>query len=292
VVFAVDEEGRLIDDIRVRRFLLSPLDRPVSELLDGNYATLSPTDDREKALQLFQKFDRVALPVTDDARKLIGIVTVDDMLDVQEEEATEDIQKMGAVEALDEPYLAATLGEMVKKRATWLVVLFVGELFTATAMRHYQSEIDRATILAVFLPLIISSGDNSGSQASTLIIRALAVGELALSDWWTVVRKEFFSGVLLGGILGVIGFLRIELWAMFMPDYGEHHLRLALTVALSLVGVVLWGTMSGSMLPLILRRVGLDPASSSAPFVATLVDVTGLVIYFNMATVLLRGTML
>jgi magnesium transporter len=292
VIYVTDERGRLIDDLRIREILLRPVSTPVREIHDSSALSLRASDEAEVALELFKKYDRNTLPVVDFEEKLLGIVTVDDMLDVQEEEATEDIQKMGAVEALDEPYLAATLGEMVKKRATWLVVLFVGELFTATAMRHYQSEIDRATILAVFLPLIISSGDNSGSQASTLIIRALAVGELALSDWWTVVRKEFFSGVLLGGILGVIGFLRIELWAMFMPDYGEHHLRLALTVALSLVGVVLWGTMSGSMLPLILRRVGLDPASSSAPFVATLVDVTGLVIYFNMATVLLRGTML
>ncbi len=292
VIYVTDERGRLIDDLRIREILLRPVSTPVREIHDSSALSLRASDEAEVALELFKKYDRNTLPVVDFEEKLLGIVTVDDMLDVQEEEATEDIQKMGAVEALDEPYLAATLGEMVKKRATWLVVLFVGELFTATAMRHYQSEIDRATILAVFLPLIISSGGNSGSQASTLIIRALAVGELALSDWWTVVRKEFFSGVLLGGILGVIGFLRIELWAMFMPDYGEHHLRLALTVALSLVGVVLWGTMSGSMLPLILRRVGLDPASSSAPFVATLVDVTGLVIYFNMATVLLRGTML
>lgn len=292
VVFAVDAEGRLIDDIRVRRFLLSPLDRPVRELLDGNYATLSPTDDREKALQLFQKFDRVALPVTDDARKLIGIVTVDDMLDVAAAEATEDIQKLGGSEALDEPYTTIALSRMVKKRASWLVVLFLGEMLTATAMSFFEGEIAKAVVLALFVPLVISSGGNAGSQAATLVIRALALGEFKLRDWWRVMRREFAAGTALGVILGVIGFLRIAIWSQFSGTYGPHWPLVASTVGLSLVGIVLWGSLMGSMLPLVLKRLGLDPATSSAPFVATLVDVTGLIIYFSVAYLIMRGTLL
>jgi len=292
VVFAVDAEGRLIDDIRVRRFLLSPLDRPVSELLDGNYATLSPTDDREKALQLFQKFDRVALPVTDEARKLIGIVTVDDMLDVAAAEATEDIQKLGGSEALDEPYTTIALSRMVKKRASWLVVLFLGEMLTATAMSFFEGEIAKAVVLALFVPLVISSGGNAGSQAATLVIRALALGEFKLRDWWRVMRREFAAGTALGVILGVIGFLRIAIWSQFSDTYGPHWPLVASTVGLSLVGIVLWGSLMGSMLPLLLKRLGLDPATSSAPFVATLVDVTGLIIYFSVAYLIMRGTLL
>lgn len=292
VVFAVDAEGRLIDDIRVRRFLLSPLDRPVRELLDGNYATLSPTDDREKALQLFQKFDRVALPVTDDARKLIGIVTVDDMLDVAAAEATEDIQKLGGSEALDEPYTTIALSRMVKKRASWLVVLFLGEMLTATAMSFFEGEIAKAVVLALFVPLVISSGGNAGSQAATLVIRALALGEFRLRDWWRVMRREFAAGTALGVILGVIGFLRIAIWSQFSDSYGPHWPLVASTVGLSLVGIVLWGSLMGSMLPLVLKRFGLDPATSSAPFVATLVDVTGLIIYFSVAYLIMRGTLL
>jgi len=292
VVFAVDAEGRLIDDIRVRRFLLSPLDRPVSELLDGNHATLSPTDDREKALQLFQKFDRVALPVTDEARKLIGIVTVDDMLDVAAAEATEDIQKLGGSEALDEPYTTIALSRMVKKRASWLVVLFLGEMLTATAMSFFEGEIAKAVVLALFVPLVISSGGNAGSQAATLVIRALALGEFKLRDWWRVMRREFAAGTALGVILGVIGFLRIAIWSQFSDTYGPHWPLVASTVGLSLVGIVLWGSLMGSMLPLLLKRLGLDPATSSAPFVATLVDVTGLIIYFSVAYLIMRGTLL
>jgi len=292
VVFAVDAEGRLIDDIRVRRFLLSPLDRPVSELLDGNHATLSPTDDREKALQLFQKFDRVALPVTDEARKLIGIVTVDDMLVVAAAEATEDIQKLGGSEALDEPYTTIALSRMVKKRASWLVVLFLGEMLTATAMSFFEGEIAKAVVLALFVPLVISSGGNAGSQAATLVIRALALGEFKLRDWWRVMRREFAAGTALGVILGVIGFLRIAIWSQFSDTYGPHWPLVASTVGLSLVGIVLWGSLMGSMLPLLLKRLGLDPATSSAPFVATLVDVTGLIIYFSVAYLIMRGTLL
>jgi magnesium transporter len=292
VIFVVDGEGRLLDDIRVRRLLIAPLDSPVQALLDGNYTMLLPTDDREKALALFKRFDRVALPVTDENKKLIGIVTVDDMLDVAEEEATEDIQKLGGTEALDEPYPTIALSRMVKKRASWLVVLFLGEMLTATAMSYFEGEIAKAVVLALFVPLVISSGGNAGSQAATLVIRALALGEFRLRDWWRVMRREFVAGAALGIILGVIGFLRIAIWAQFSGIYGEHWMLVATTVGLSLVGIVLWGSLIGSMLPLLLKRLGFDPATSSAPFVATLVDVTGLVIYFTVALVIMRGTLL
>jgi magnesium transporter len=292
IVFVVDEQGRLIDDIRVRRLLLSPVERPIRDLLDGNYAKLEPVDDREKALALFKRFDRVALPVVDEAQKLIGIVTVDDMLDVAEAEATEDIQKLGGTEALDEPYTTIALSRMVKKRASWLVVLFLGEMLTATAMSYFEDEIAKAVVLALFVPLVISSGGNAGSQAATLVIRALAIGEFKLKDWWRVMRRELAAGIMLGLILGVIGFLRIAIWAQFTNIYGEHWLMVAVTVGMALVGIVLWGSLMGSMLPLGLKRLGLDPATSSAPFVATLVDVTGLIIYFTVAYLVLRGTLL
>lgn len=292
VVFVVDDAGHLLDDIRVRRLLLSPLDRPISDLLDGNYTMLLPQDDREKALEIFRKFDRVALPVTDEQRKLIGIVTVDDMLDVASEEATEDIQKMGGSEALDEPYTTIPLLRMVKKRASWLVVLFLGEMLTATAMSYFEDEIAKAVVLALFVPLVISSGGNAGSQAATLVIRALALGEFRLRDWWRVMRRELAAGTLLGVILGVIGFLRIAAWSMFSSIYGPHWLLVATSVGVSLTGIVLWGSLMGSMLPLLLKRLGLDPATSSAPFVATLVDVTGLIIYFSVAMMIMRGVLL
>ena len=292
MVYVVDEGGHLIDDVRVRRFLLSPLDRPVRELLDGNYTMLSPMDDREKALGLFKKFDRVALPVVDEARKLIGILTVDDMLDVAEEEATEDIQKLGGSEALDEPYITIALHRMVKKRASWLVILFLGEMFTATAMAYFEDELKRAVVLTLFIPLITSSGGNAGSQASTLVIRALALGEFKLRDWWRVMRREIGAGFALGLILGAIGFLRITVWSLFSNIYGEHWLLVASTIGVTLVGIVMWGSLMGSMLPLLIKRCGFDPATSSAPFIATLVDVTGLIIYFTVALVILRGTLL
>ena len=292
VVFVVDEQGHLIDDIRVRRFLLSPLDRPVRELLDGNFTMLLPYDDREKALEIFRHFDRVALPVVDEQKKIIGIVTVDDMLDVASEEATEDIQKMGGTEALDEPYTTIALSRMVKKRASWLVILFLGEMLTATAMSYFEDEIAKAVVLALFVPLVISSGGNAGSQAATLVIRALALGEFRLRDWWRIMRRELVAGTMLGMILGVIGFLRIAVWSMFSNIYGPHWPLVAATVGLALVGIVLWGSLMGSMLPLILKRCGLDPATSSAPFVATLVDVTGLIIYFSVAFMIMHGTLL
>jgi magnesium transporter len=293
VIYVVDERGKLIDDIRMREFLLKPLSSPVRALMEENFVALNVTDSQRDALNMFRKYDRTVLPVIDSTGVLLGIVTVDDMLDVAEQEATEDIQKIGGMEALDEPYTTIPFLRMVKKRASWLIILFLGEMLTATAMQGYNSEIERAAILAMFLPLIISSGGNSGSQATTLVIRAMALGELRLRDWFRVVRKELLSGLALGLILGTIGFFRITLWQyLHIFNYGQYHWLVALTVGAALVGVVMWGTISGAMLPFLLRRCGLDPAASSAPFVATLVDVTGLVIYFNVALLILRGTLL
>ena len=293
VIYVVDDRGKLLDDIRMREFLLKPLEATVRDLMDENYVTLSVTDLQEDAVNIFRKYDRTALPVVDSGGVLVGLVTIDDMLDVAEQEATEDIQKLGGMEALDEPYTTIPLMRMVKKRATWLIILFLGEMLTATAMQGYNGEIEKAAILAMFLPLIISSGGNSGSQATTLVIRAMALGELHLGDWFRVVRKELLSGLSLGLILGTIGFFRITLWQyLHIFDYGKYHWLVAFTVGVALIGVVLWGTISGAMLPFLLRRCKLDPATSSAPFVATLVDVTGLVIYFNVALFILRGTLL
>jgi len=292
VIYVVDERGVLIDDVRIRSFLLSPLERRVAELSDRTFVALKATDDEETAIAAFRDTDRNALPVTDSAGVLIGIVTVDDVLDVAEEAATEDIQRIGGSAALEDPYLETALPVMVRKRAPWLIVLFLGEMFTASAMAFFENEIQRAVVLAMFIPLIISSGGNSGSQASTLVIRALALGELALRDWARVLRREIVSGLALGGLLGVIGFIRIAVWEQIGHPYGAHWVGVGLTVSLTLLGVVLWGTVTGSMLPFLLRRLGLDPATSSAPFVATLVDVTGLVIYFTVAALLLRGTLL
>ena len=298
VIYVVDERGKLIDDVRIREFLLKPLDAKVSEIRDEVFVALNVNDSQENALNVFRKYDRSALPVTDSLGVLVGLVTTDDMLDVAEEEATEDIQKFGGMEALDEPYTRISLLRMVKKRAGWLVLLFLGEMLTATAMQSYQGEIEKAVVLALFLPLIISSGGNAGSQASTLIIRAMALGELTLRDWWRVMRREVESGFLLGATLGIIGFVRVAIWSLISAHYfhhniyGEHWPLVATTVGLALVGVVLWGSVSGSMLPFILRRLGADPATSSAPFVATLVDVTGLIIYFSIALLIMRGSML
>ena len=292
LVYVVDDRGVLIDDIRMRKFLLSDPIRRVTELMDDTFTALKATDDTEKAVNVFRKADLAALPVTDSDGVLIGIVTNDDILDVAEERATEDIQMFGGSEALDEPYMKIAFSRMVKKRAGWLVLLFLGEMLTATAMGFFEKEIERAVVLALFVPLIISSGGNSGSQAATLVIRALALGEVTLRDWWRIMRREIFSGLTLGLILGGIGFLRITIWSSFSNLYGAHWLLVAITVGIALIGIVLWGTLAGSMLPLILHRFGFDPAASSAPFVATLVDVTGLVIYFSVAMLTLRGTLL
>ena len=292
VIYVVDNSGALIDDIRTRDFLVAPTTARVSDLMDRRYVTLQATDTQSSAVEVFRREDRSALPVTDTAGVLIGVVTIDDVLDVAEEEATRAIQQIGGSEALGEPYLAISPFRMVRKRAGWLVFLFLGEMLTATAMGFFEKEIAKAVVLALFVPLIISSGGNSGSQASTLVIRALGVGDLTLSDLLRVVRRELFSGFALGAILGAIGFARIAIWSAFSHIYGEHWLLVALTVAFALVGVVLWGSLVGSTLPFVLRRLGFDPATSSAPFVATLVDVTGLIIYFSVGLVILRGTLL
>ncbi|MHC1739382.1 MAG: magnesium transporter [Ignavibacteriaceae bacterium] len=292
IIYVVDDKGKLIDDIRIRDFLLAPLADRVVDLMDGNYISLIVTDDQEKAVEVFKKYDRIALPVTDSTGILIGIVTIDDVLDVAEEEATEDIHKLGAVEALEEPYVDVTLWEMMKKRAPWLSVLFVGEMLTASAMSYFEHAISKAVVLTLFIPLIISSGGNSGSQTATLVIRSLSLGELKLKNWFFVFKRELYSGLILGGILGTLGFLRIMVWQSMSHPFGEYWLLLGFTVGFSLIGVVLWGTITGSMLPLLLKRIGLDPATSSAPFVATLVDVTGIIIYFSLAFLFLGGILL
>ena len=292
ILYVVDDHGKLLDDVRIREVLLADPDKKVADLMDRELVALNATDDQETAVAAFRRYDRTALPVVDSGGVLVGIVTVDDVLDVAEEEATEDIQKLGGSEALEEPYLAVGLSTLVRKRASWLVVLFLGEMLTTTAMAFFEKEIARAVVLTLFVPLIISSGGNSGSQAATLLIRALALGEVTLRDWWRIARREVLAGLALGAILGSIGFLRIALWSTFSDVYGPHWLLLGVTVGATLVGVVLWGTLVGSMFPLLLKRMGADPAASSAPFVATLVDVTGLVIYFSVAAFLLRGKLL
>ena len=291
-IYVIDQEGKLIDDIPIRDFLINAEDATISQLMDESFVRLTPSDDKAAAVELFKQYDRSALPVVDRDGFLLGIVTIDDVLDVVEEMNTKDIQKFGGVEALDYPYIKTPVLAMAKKRAGWLVILFLGEMLTATAMGYFEGEIARAVVLALFVPLIISSGGNSGSQAATLIIRAMALHEITLKDWWRVMRREVLSGLVLGAVLGSIGFLRIASWTLFTNLYGPHWLLVAITVGLSLVGVVVWGTLSGSMLPFLLRRLGFDPASSSAPFVATLVDVTGLVIYFSFAGLVLGGTLL
>jgi magnesium transporter len=292
VIYVVDEKGKLIDDLKIRDIILAPLDSTISDLMDENYVKLNVHDDQEKAVEVFKKYDRVALPVVDAFEFLIGIVTVDDVLDVAEEEATEDIHKLGGTEALEEPYIDTTIIDMVKKRGRWLVVLFIGEMLTASAMGFFEDQISKAVILTLFVPLIISSGGNSGSQAATLVIRAMSLGEITLLDWWKVMKREIVSGLMLGIILGAVAFLRMIFWTFFIESYGPHWVPIGLTVSFSLVGVVLWGTLSGSMLPFILKKLGADPATSSAPFVATLVDVFGIVIYFGFAILLLTGKLL
>jgi magnesium transporter len=292
VIYVVDDHGVLIDDVRLREFLFVDPGKKVSEVMDGRFTYLLVTDDEEKAIQIFRKNNRVALPVIDSHNILLGIVTIDDVLRLAQREETEDMQKIGGVEVLDEPYMNIPFLKLMKKRSGWLVILFLGEMLTATAMGYFEDEIAKAVVLALFVPLIISSGGNSGSQASTLIIRAMALGEVTLRDWWKVMRREINSGLFLGSLLGIIGFIRVAVWSQFTNMYGPHWLLVAMVVGFSLVGVVLWGTLSGSMLPLILKKCGADPAVSSAPFVATLVDVTGLVIYFTVALALLHGTIL
>ncbi|MEQ1624899.1 MAG: magnesium transporter [Sediminibacterium sp.] len=293
VIYIINEQGELIDDIRIRDVILATPDKLISDILDGRVVSLLVNDDQEHANQIFKMNNRVALPVVDDNNILLGIVTIDDMLWVANEEFSEDMQKMGGTEALNEPYLDIPLLKLFRKRIGWLVVLFLGEMLTATAMGYFEDEIAKAVVLALFVPLIISSGGNSGSQASTLIIQAMAVGDVYLSDWWRVLKRELLSGVLLGSVLGIIGFIRVAVWHSVAPQiYGNHWFEIGATVGISLMGVVLWGTLTGSMLPIALKKLGADPAVSSAPFVATLVDVTGLIIYFSVALLFLKGLLL
>lgn len=292
VIYVIDRGGVLLDDIRIREILLADPGVLVGDLVDNRSIALKVTDPQEEAINVFRMNNRVALPVVDDNDILLGIVTVDDILWVANEEYTEDMHKIGGTEALDEPYLDMPLLGLLKKRVGWLTVLFLGEMLTTTAMAHFEADIAKAVILAMFVPLIISSGGNSGSQASTLIIQAMALGEITVADWWRVMRREIISGLMLGIVLGTIGFLRIFVWTFFTDMYGPHWMLIGGTVGVALVGVVLWGSIAGSMLPLVLKRLGADPATSSAPFVATLVDVTGLIIYFSVAVMFLEGILL
>jgi magnesium transporter len=311
IVYVVDDKGVLIDDLRLRQIFLADPSATVESLMNRNYVALRADQPQGDAVRLMSRYDRVALPVVDSRGVLLGIVTSDDVADVAEEEATEDIQKMGGMEALDEPYATISMWRLLKKRGGWLAALFLGELLTASAMQYFDEEIQKAAVVALFLPLIISSGGNSGSQASTLIIRAMALGEITLKQWWWVLRREFTCGLILGIFLGLIGLFRIHLWQWFhLYDYNsnekyvkpEEHVNIyhyeglyhliGLSVGVALIGVVLWGTICGAMLPFILRKCKLDPATISAPLVATLVDVTGLIIYFLTAMVILRSTIL
>jgi magnesium transporter len=293
VVYIVDDQGRLVEDIRLGALVLADPATKVDEIADPAMVALQDTTPVEEVLHAFEKYDRVAIPVTDRMGLMLGIITIDDVLDVAERQSTRDIHKLGGLDALDVPYADVGFWSMVRKRGGWLAVLFVGEMLTATAMGFFEAEIARAVVLALFVPLIISSGGNSGSQAASLIIRSLALQELRLRDWLRVFNREIWSGVVLGAGLGAIGFSRIVLWQHFrFANYGPHYFKVGITVWLSLVGVVTFGTLAGSMLPFLMRRLGFDPATSSSPFVATLVDVTGLVIYFQVAAALLRGTLL
>lgn len=291
-LYVLDEGQHLLGVVSLLDLLKASATSTVREVMTQDAISISVDQDQEHISQVFREHNLTAVPVVDAEGRMQGIVTLDDVVDVVQEEATEDIQKLGGTEALDAPYFQTKLLQMVKKRAGWLCVLFLGEMLTASAMSYFEDEIARAVVLALFVPLIISSGGNSGSQATTIMIRAMALGEVKLRDWWRVMKREIFSGLILGSILGLIGLSRIVLWENIFHLYGSHSLLIGLTVGTSLVGVVLWGTLAGSMLPFILRRCGIDPANASAPFVATLVDVSGLVIYFSVASALLSGTLL
>lgn len=291
-IYVVDDDEKLVGLLSLKKLVISPARSRVADICDPKVISVKTNTDAEEVANIMDKYNLVVLPVVDALGRLVGRITVDDVLDVRREEETEDVQKMGAMEALEEPYMSTAFLQMIKKRVGWLVILFLGETLTATAMSFFEDQIAKAVILALFIPLIISSGGNSGSQASTLIIRALALGEITVRDWWKIVKKEFSTGLVIGMILGVIGFARVALWSYFISSYGPHWQLIACSVGFSLVGVVLWGTLMGSLLPLVLKRLGLDPAVSSAPFVATLVDVTGLIIYFSFSIIFLRGVLL
>lgn len=292
-VYVVDENNRLIDDLRIGQLLLAEPTTRISELMDYHVLSIKTTTPVEEAIDIFDRYDRAALPIVTEAGVLVGIVTFDDILDQVQKETTEDIHKFGGSEGLEMSYTQSTLKDLVKKRAGWLVILFFGEMLTASAMGYFEGEIEKAVVLALFVPLIISSGGNSGSQAASLIIRAMALKELKLKDWWYVMKKELLSGLILGAILGAIGFMRILVWQKTgIYNYGEFWLYVAASVSVSLIFIVLWGTLSGSLIPFVLKLVGLDPATASAPFVATLVDVTGIIIYFTIAALFLAGKLL
>jgi len=291
-VYVVDAEEHLLGVVSFRDLIVAPGDKRVSEVMRTEVISAPDDLDQEALSHLFMRHHLLMMPIVDSEKRIQGVVNVNDIVQVVQEEATEDIQKIGGVASLEEPYLQVPLLLMIRKRAGWLAALFLGEMLTATAMGQFEAEITRAVVLALFVPLIISSGGNSGSQATTLVIRAMALGEVKIRDWWRVIRREVVTGLGLGLILAFIGLARVLLWQGLFGAYGEHYFLVGLTVAFSLVGVVLWGSITGSILPFILRSLGFDPASASAPFVATLVDVTGLVIYFSVATVVLRGTLL
>jgi magnesium transporter len=291
-VYVLDDQQHLLGVLSLRELFASEASVRVRDIMHRDFLSVRADQDQESVSRVFAENDLVAIPVVDEQGRIQGIVTIDDIVDVVQEEATEDIQKIGGTEALDGPYLQVDMLQMVRKRAGWLSALFLGEMLTASAMAHFEDEIARAVVLALFVPLIISSGGNSGSQATTIVIRAMALDELRLRDWWRVARREVAAGITLGLVLGSIGFLRIVVWQAFSPLYGPHYKLVAFTVAGSLVGVVTFGTVAGSLLPFVLKKLGFDPASASAPFVATLVDVSGLVIYFSVASIILRNTLL
>jgi magnesium transporter len=292
VIYVINKKGELLDDIRIRDFILNPPDRLVSELMDERFIALHPEDDQETAGEVFKMNNRVALPVISKSNKLLGIVTIDDILWVASEEFSEDMQKMGGTAALEEPYLDVPLFKLYKKRILWLIILFIGETLTIAAMSNFQKTLEQVLVLSTFIPLIISSGGNSGSQAATLIIQALALGEITVRDWWRIARREIISGLAMGITLGIVGFFIIYGGHALFDLFGQHFIRIGFAIGTAIIGVVLWGTLMGSMLPLLLKKAGADPAASSTPFIATLVDVTGLLIYFGTAFLLLKGVLL
>ncbi len=292
VIYVINRKGELLDDIRIRDFILNPPDKKVSDLMDNRVVSLHAYDDQETASDVFKMNNRVALPVVSNSNKLLGIVTIDDILWVAEEEFSEDMQKMGGTSALEEPYLDVPLVKLYKKRIIWLIILFIGETLTIAAMSGFQKTLEQVLVLSTFIPLIISSGGNSGSQAATLIIQAMALGEITVADWWRIARREIISGLVMGATLGIMGFIIVFGGYQLFDLFGEHYIRIGFAIGTAVIGVVTWGTIMGSMLPLLLKRLGADPATSSTPFIATLVDVTGLLIYFGTAFLLLKGVLL
>jgi magnesium transporter len=292
MIYVVDDQNILLDDIEVTHFLFYPKDYRVAQISDEKFTSLSPFDKPQKAITIFETTGRTGLPVTNEKGVLLGTVTFDDILSYATKKTTKSIQKFGGMQALEEPYMNIPFFQLMRKRAQWLVIIFLGETLTATALGYFEDEISKAVVLALFLPLIISSGGNAGSQSSTLIIRAMSLGEVRIKDWWRIMKREVLSGAFLGTLLGLIGFLRVSLWTLFSDIYGSHWILLGFTIGFALLGVVLWGSLAGSMLPLLLRKVGVDPAAASAPLVASLVDVTGIIIYFSVALFILKDTLL